>query len=97
MDQALVDRLVNQGEDLTLGQVVESVRYCKMNCGLFGDPPGWSELFGNLTSAVDKLYPDQVSWRVPYCLMKGDHAKEIINKDIKEKYVRILLFSKGYR
>ena len=95
MDEDLVQRLVEKGEELTLRQVVESTRYCKMNCNLFGDNPGWKEFFQPLKAAIDEEYPDQVNWDVIYCLKKGDHAKDIVSREIKEKYVRILLFSKG--
>lgn len=97
MNKQLVQRLVEKGENLTLGQVVDSTRVCKMNCGLFGNPPGWKELFDDLRRTVDETYLGQVSWDVPYQLMRSDHANEAVSKKIKEKYIRILLFSKGER
>jgi hypothetical protein len=97
MDEEQVRLMVERGEDLTLGQIVESTRVCKMNCGLFGDPPGWKELFQDLSACVDQQYPHQVDWSVPYCLMAFEHAEEIVQRGIKEKYARILLFSQGMR
>ncbi|MFH1408692.1 MAG: hypothetical protein ABIH34_02190 [Nanoarchaeota archaeon] len=53
MDEDLVAQLVSKCKDLTLAQVVESTRVCKMNCNLFGDNHDWDAVFEPLRAAID--------------------------------------------
>jgi hypothetical protein len=96
MDETLVQRLVEQGEDMTLNKVLYNLITCSMHCSF---DPGWKEFFEKMKTAVDEEWPGAVEWSGGlYICKKGfDFGQVIVPEHIKENYVRCLLYSEGHR
>lgn len=62
MDEKLVKLYVEQGEDLTLSELVENARHCQMNCNLFGNNQEYNHLEKELIKAVNAEFPKAVDW-----------------------------------
>jgi hypothetical protein len=61
MDEERVKKLVENGEDLTLGKLVDSIHYCGMNCNILGNNPRWGEFLILFVKKLTKLILEKFS------------------------------------
>jgi hypothetical protein len=97
MDESLVRKSVETGEDLKLSELLVQMQRCSIPFLLF-DNSEWNELEADLIATLKEEYPEQINWDAIFPNVNPEYDSEVIvPRNIKEKYIRCYIHCESNR
>ncbi|MDA3855746.1 MAG: hypothetical protein PF569_05780 [Candidatus Woesearchaeota archaeon] len=91
--EEFIKELIERGEEVSFYSLASNLTTCRMNSQIFGDKQKFRQLEQELMIKTEEKFPGALTFDCLYFISEEFDGKQIIPGNIKELYVKCLVYT----